>query len=291
VTVKVAAVVELQDTVAVPEPVTLPGVIAPQDSPAGTVSVSVTMLANPLTAVTVIVETADEPAFVAAGLEAAIVKSTKLNVAVVEWVRAGVVLVPVMVTVKVPAVVELQDTVAVPDPVTLPGVIAPHVNPAGTVSVRETTPAKPPVAVTVIVEVAEAPALTAAGDVAVMLKSWPAKLKVKVALAVWTSALLVPVMVTVKLAWVDALHDRVAVPDPVTVPGVIAPQVSPAGTVSVSVTMPANPFNAVMVIVEVAEVLTATAAGDVAAIVKSWKLKVAVAVCTNAPLVPVTVKV
>lgn len=83
VTVKVPAAA-LQETVAVPEPVTVPGVIAPQVSPAGTVSVSVTTPAKPFTAVIVIVEVADDPAFAAAGEDAAMVKSTKLNVAVVE---------------------------------------------------------------------------------------------------------------------------------------------------------------------------------------------------------------
>ncbi len=67
---------------------------------------------------------------------------------------------------------ELQDTVAVPEPVTLRGEIAPQDRFAGTVSVRLTTPAKPLTAVTVIVEVAETPALTAAGDDAVIVKSW-----------------------------------------------------------------------------------------------------------------------
>ena len=62
---------------------------------------------------------------------------------------------PVTDRVKVPAVVELQDTVAVPDPVTLVGVIAPHVSPVAGVSVRETTPANPLRAVTVMVEVAD----------------------------------------------------------------------------------------------------------------------------------------
>ena len=71
-------------------------------------------------------------------------------------------------------------------------------------------------------------------------------------------------------------HDRVAVPEPVTVPGVIAPQVRPAGTVSVRVTTPAKPFTAVIVIVEVAEDPAETDAGDVAAMVKSRKVKVAV---------------
>lgn len=91
----------------------------------------------------------------AAGELAAIVKSTKLKVAVVEWVIAGVVLVPVMESVKVPAVEDEHETVAVPDPVTLVGVMAPQVRPAGGVSVKLTTPANPFCAVTVIVEVAD----------------------------------------------------------------------------------------------------------------------------------------
>jgi len=99
--------------------------------------------------------------------------------------------VPVIVTVKVLSVVAEHDRVAVPEPVTLDGVIAPHVSPAGTVSVSETTPAKPFIAVTVIVEVAEEPAGTDAGEVAAMVKSR----KVNVAVAVWTREPLVPVMV------------------------------------------------------------------------------------------------
>ena len=59
----------------------MPGVIAPHVRPAGTVSVRVTTPAKPLTAVTVMVETADWPTLTAAGEDAAIVKSTKLNVA------------------------------------------------------------------------------------------------------------------------------------------------------------------------------------------------------------------
>jgi hypothetical protein len=66
----------------------------------------------------------------------------------------------------------------------------------------------------------------------------------------------------------------VAVPDPVTLAGVIAPQVKPVGTASARETTPVNPFTAVMVIVEVAETPTVTAAGEEAEIVKStnWKL-------------------
>jgi hypothetical protein len=74
--------------------------------------------------------------------------------------------------------VELQETVAVPEPVTLVGVMAPQVKPAGTVSVRETTPAKPLSAVIVIVEVAEVPTVTAAGEDAAIVKSRKAKLTV-----------------------------------------------------------------------------------------------------------------
>ena len=65
------------------------------------------------------------------------------------------------------------------------------------------------------------------------------------------------------------MHERVAVPEPVTLVGVNAPHVSPAGTVSVRLTTPVNPFTAVMVMVEVAEEPAGTDAGEVAAIVKS----------------------
>ncbi len=84
---------------------------------------------------------------------------------------------------------------------------------------------------------------------------------------------------------------RVAVPEPVTEPGVIAPQLRLAGTVSVRVTTPEKPFNAVIVIVDVAELPTVTAAGELAVIEKSTKLNTAVAVCTRDPLVPVIVSV
>jgi hypothetical protein len=57
----------------------------------------------------------------------------------------------------VAATVELQERVAVPEFVTLAGVIAPQTRLAGTVSVRATVPVKPLIAATVIVEVAEVP--------------------------------------------------------------------------------------------------------------------------------------
>ena len=60
---------------------------------------------------------------------------------------------------------------------------------------------------------------------------------------------------------------------------------------SVNATIPVNPFTAAMVMVEVAETPALTAAGDVAAIVKSVTVKVAVVECDRVPLVPVIVRV
>ena len=74
-----------------------------------------------------------------------------------------------------------------------------------------------------------------------------------------------------------ALQETVAVPEPVIVVGLIAPQVNPDGGVSVSVTMPVNPLTAVTVIVDVSE-LPVEPMGDVALIVKSWTTNVTVAV-------------
>lgn len=51
-----------------------------------------------------------------------------------------------------------------------------------------------------------------------------------------------------------------------------------------------NPLIAEMVVVEVAEVPAWTAAGEVAATLKSVTVKVAVAECESVPLVPVTVR-
>jgi hypothetical protein len=72
-----------------------------------------------------------------------------------------------------PAVLELQDRVAVAvgGTVTLDGVMAPQVKPAGTVLVRLTVPLNAPTAVTVMVEVADVPTTTGLGEVAVIVKS------------------------------------------------------------------------------------------------------------------------
>ncbi len=85
-TVNVPAAVELHDRVAVAGDggrITLAGLMAVQVRPVGSgVSDRATVPAKPLTAVTVIVDTAEEPAFTAAGEVAAIVKSVKVNVTV-----------------------------------------------------------------------------------------------------------------------------------------------------------------------------------------------------------------
>ncbi len=80
---------------------------------------------------------------------------------------------------------------------TLLGVIEPQVKPIGSeVSDRDTAPVKPFRAVRVIVEEADWPAFALEGVEAVMLKSGTTA-KVKVAVVLWVSDALVPVIVTV----------------------------------------------------------------------------------------------
>ena len=64
-----------------------------------------------------------------------------------------------------------------------------------------------------------------------------------------------------------------------------------AGTVSLKLTVPVKPFIAATAIVELAELPTVIAPGEVAAIVKSVTANVAVALCERVPLVPVIVRV
>ena len=72
--------------------------------------------------------------------------------------------------VYLPAVLELQDNVAVPEPITLLGDIAPHVRAPGTVFVSEIVPLNPLTEVNVMIELAAWPALTAPGEVAEIVK-------------------------------------------------------------------------------------------------------------------------
>lgn len=115
----------------------------------------------------------------------------------------------------------------------------------------------------------------------------------KVAGAVRTREPLVPVIVTVKASSIVEVQDRVAVAGDggsVTLGGVMAPQVLPAGTVDARVTVPVKPFKPVTVMVEVR--VPGAPDGEVAATVKSvtWK-SIAAVVFDLELLVPVTVTV
>lgn len=148
-------------------------------------------------------------------------------------------------------------------------------------------PVNPLNAETVMVEVAEVPTVTGVGDVAAIVKSGDAVM-VKVAVALWVSDPLVPVIVTLRVLGEVEEQIRVAVPEPITLLGVIDPQLRPLGTVSVRLTVPLKPLSAVTVIVETSELPTVPD-GDVAAMLKSVTAKVEVAVCVRLPLVPVIV--
>ena len=151
-----------------PEPWIVP-VVKATERPVEGVVVNVTVPVNPFNPVIVIVEVPVMPVLRARvdGL-AETMKSTTMNVAVV--LRIMPALDPVMVRVYVDAVEELHDTVAVPDPVRLLGVIAPQLRPAGTLSVRATVPVNPLVGVRVIVELVVDPAFMDVGEVAVIVK-------------------------------------------------------------------------------------------------------------------------
>ena len=87
-----------------------------------------------------------------------------------------------------------------------------------------------------------------------------------------------------------ASHATVAVPEPVTLLGVIVPQIRPDGIVSVRLIVPVNPLTAVRVIVEAAGMPTNTGDGEPAAIVKSVTWNVVLVEWVRLPLVPVSVK-
>jgi hypothetical protein len=81
----------------------------------------------------------------------------------------------------------------------------------------------------------------------------------------------------------------VAVPELDRLPGFRLPHVRPEGTLALSVTAPLKPFSAVRVMMDALEDPGETLVGELAPIVKSWKLKVVVAVRVREPFVPVIV--
>jgi len=179
----------VQESVEVPEPPVIVVTDKLQVSPlfGDTVSVRVTVSVKPLAGAIVIVEDMGEPTFpfMLDGL-AVTVKSSMVKVAVAEWM--SVPLVPVMVSVYVPAMLELHETVAVPVALRLLGEIGVQLRPDGTMSVRLTAPLNPLRKFTVIDEVVGTVASTGAGLVAAMLKS----VTVIVANKVWDRVPLAP---------------------------------------------------------------------------------------------------
>jgi len=154
----------------------------------------------------------------------------------------------------------VHERVALPDPVTLVGDMEQDV----LLVVRLTTPAKPFTAATDIEEVPALPAFTVTdAGVAVIVKSWTTYVTVTEC----ERLLLVPVTPTWKVPPEANVHDRVALPDPVTLVG---ETVHDAVALVTRLTTPAKPFTAVTVIEDVPALpaTTVTLVG-LAAIVKS----------------------
>ena len=203
-------VFEVQETVAVPEPVRAGGLTGPQLRPVGTVSVSVTMPANWLIPVMVIVELGEPPTMAGAGGAAAIVKSWTTNVTVAECERLA--LVPVILTWNVMGDVNVQDRVELPEPVMLGGNRLQKV----LFVPRLTIPAKPLTVVIVMIEVPAALTFTSTlVGFAASVKSWTTN----VTITEWDRLALVPIMLRWKVDAVLNVHDIVAVPEPVTLVG------------------------------------------------------------------------
>jgi len=140
--------------------------------------------------------------------------------------------------------------------------------------VRVTVPVKPLTGVTVIVEVPAAPALTVTlVGLAVTMMLVPVTLNVTV--AVRDRPAFVPVTITVNVPPDVKVHERVEVPEPVTLVGLRVH----AALFAVRLTTPAKPLVPATVIVEVSGVfaLPDTFVG-LATTVKSWTVKVTLAV-------------
>ena len=115
---------------------------------------------------------------------------------------------------------------------------------------------------------------------------------VKSTVAVWDSDPLVPLTITVTDPAAPNMHDNVEVPEP---PVTVADVRLHAALSATSATSPVNPFNGVIVMVEVPAEPTATETEvGFAATAKSASevtVKSTVAVCVREPLAPVTVTV
>jgi hypothetical protein len=265
---------KVQDSVALPDPVVLVG----ESVHDVLFVVRLDVPAKPLTAVTVIEEVPTALTFTLTlvGL-AAMVKSWTTNVTVTLWERDP--LVPVTDTCLLPVEVNVQANVAVPEPVTLAGVM---VHEVVVFVARLTTAPKPstPVIVIVLVPAAFTFTITVVG-LALTVKSWTTKVTV----TVWESVELVPVALTWNVPVDVKVQERVEVPAPVTLVGDRVQDV----LLVVRLTTPANPLTAATVTVEAPAALTFTfTLVGFASIVKSWTTTVTVTEWDRLALVPLT---
>jgi hypothetical protein len=152
-----------------------------------------------------------------------------------------------MTTRSVRADVKVHDKLVLPEAVTVPGDMVQAV----LLDEKDTTPLNPLTGVRMTVEVPVVPALTVrlVGS-AVTAKS----ATVNVIVAVWTSEPLVPVTATVTLDADGNVHDRVELPEPVTLFG----ETVQAVLLVARLTVPAKPLRPVMVIVDVPAELAST---------------------------------
>lgn len=183
----------------------------------------------------------------------------------------------------------MQDSVEVPEPpATAVGLTLQLIPVVGEVeSVKFTVPANPLAELTVIVEVTAEPTFPARlVGFALTAKSCIAN----VALVECETVPLVPVMVRMYVPAAVELHETDAVADDVMLAGDIGTQFRPEGTESVKVTVPVKPLRGLTAIVEVAGMLASTGLGEVAVMLKSVTMMLAVVECEREPLVAITLK-
>jgi hypothetical protein len=238
---------------------------------------SVTVLENPFTAATAIEEVGPDPTVLVTAVGLAFtVKSWTVKVMIAEWVRLP--LAPVTATCTVVVDGKVQETLVPPEPVKLLGVTLQDV----LFVLRDTTPANPFREVMVTLEVPEVPILTlTVAGFTVIAKSWTRYVTV----TEWVREALLPVTPTWTVLAEANVHESVALPEPVTLAGLIEQAV----LLVAKLTTPAKPFCAETVTVDVPALPEfTTTPGGVRLIAKSWIVKVAVAECDRLPLVPVT---
>jgi hypothetical protein len=286
VTVTLPVVVKVQDSVELPEP---PMRVVGVSVQALLSDVSVTSPVNPFNGDIAIVEVPGDPTTTVTLEGVAVIEKSATRFTVyatlVEWEREP--LVPVTVTVTVPAEVKVHDRTEVPEP---PVTLAADRVHAVLSLVSATSPVNPFNGEIVIVDMPADPTLTVTeAGLADIVKSG-APVTVKVTVAEWVSEPLAPVTVTTTLPVAVKVQDRVDVPEPpVTLAGVkVHAELS-----EVRATLPVKLFSGEIVIVEVPAELTITGTVvGLAEIVKSGVLVtvyVTVTEWVSDPLVPVTV--